>query len=676
MINPVARLNPLDQALRYLSLGLSVIPIKARDKKPAIGSWKIYQSRHATPEELSKWFSGHDDLNIAIVTGGVSRVIVIDGDSPEAVSWINANHPTPIRTVTSAGRKHFFYLHPGHEVRNGAKLAGMALDVRGDGGYVVAPGSVHSSGAVYEAEGDWSQIDALPVFQAAWLGEKIQPLINPVDAIEKRVRAYLSATPGAIQGSAGDVHTFRVACKLVREFALPEDQALAYLGDWNAKCSPPWSMIDLKKKIQSAIKSGTAPIGSKLDAPSAGSWRPPVGGAPPKSVDVGGAGNLDELLHRNDKDKIQKSAGNLAKILRMHQQWRGRLALDEMTRDVLYDGVAVGDEFIDFVQEEIENKWHLQFGREEVAAKLVAAASVNKIHPVREMLRALPTWDGTERIPRMGLEILGNDAPLVTQYLLRTMVGAIRRVFEPGTKMDTVLVLVGPQGSLKSTFFKTLFGSRWFSDSPLDLDSKDGMLLIHRRWCTELPEIDHMTSSKAAERVKAFTSSSEDIFRPPYGRATVVWPRSCVLVGTANRDGFLVDPTGSRRFWPVQVHQLDLDMLVHRDQLWAEAMLAYGAGVEHWLSAGLDALREAESPKYEADDPWTAQTSDAIDTLVRAGRSLSDGVTIAELLSLMGVPVAQQTRNSSMRMAEILKTYGMRKKKIEIAGDRRMRWIQ
>ena len=239
---PALRANPLDQALRYLSLGLSVIPIKARDKRPSLSSWKEFQKRQPTEDEVRGWFAQDSNLNLAVVTGAVSRVVVIDGDSPEAVSWLATNHPSPIRTQTSNGRKHYWFLHPGHEVRNGAKLAGMALDIRGDGGYVVAPGSVHSSGAIYTEEGDWSDLDSLPVFQSAWLSEKIQPLVNPQDAMEKRVRAYLGATPGAIQGQGGDAHTFRVACKLVREFALPEDQALAYLCVWNSSCAPalPW----------------------------------------------------------------------------------------------------------------------------------------------------------------------------------------------------------------------------------------------------------------------------------------------------------------------------------------------------------------------------------------------------------------------------------------------------
>ena len=672
---PDFRPNPLDQALRYLSLGLSIIPIKAREKRPALSSWKEFQKRKPTEKEVRGWFAEDSNLNLAIVTGTVSRVVVIDGDSPEAVSWLATNHPSPVRTETSKGRKHFWFLHPGHEVRNNAKIAGMALDVRGDGGYVVAPGSIHSSGDIYTEEGDWSDLDSLPVFNASWLSEKVQPLVNPQDAMEKRVRAYLANTPGAIQGQGGDAHTFRVACKLVREFALPEDQALAYLCDWNSKCAPAWSMIDLRKKIASALQSGTAPIGSKLDAqpPRPNTWRPPMG-EQAESVDAGGAGNLDELLHRNDKGKIQKTSGNLSKILRLHHQWGTRLALNEMTRDVIYDGQVVGDVFVDWVQEQIEDAWHLSFGREDIASKILAQASCQPIHPVREWLRKLPPWDGEERIRRIAPEIIGDSSPLAFQYVFRTMVGAVRRVFFPGTKMDTVLVLTGAQGSLKSTFFKVLAGEENFGDSPVDLESKEGPMVLHRSWFNEFAEIDHVTSNRDVERLKAFLSTSKDIFRPTYGRSVGVFPRSCVIVGTANKDELLVDPTGSRRFWPIKIGKtLDLTLLsVWREQLWAEALDAYHQGVEHWLPRDMEMLRVADAKNFEAEDPWESQVDQAVSILSRAGHLFGDdGVSTADLLSQMGIPVSQQTRGSSMKVAQILK--GMGWKGPVCIGERRLR---
>ena len=660
---PTRTPNPLDQALRLLALGFSVIPVKARDKRPSI-TWKDYQTRRPTVDEVTGWFRGREDLNIAIITGAVSGIVVVDADSEEAMKWMATHHPSPIRQRTAKGG-HFLFAHPGHEVRNGAKLGGMALDVRGDGGYIVAPGSIHPNGSVYQEEGDWTKVADLPIFESAWLGEKVLPLVNPADALDNRVRRYLDRIPGEAQGGR-DNQAFKVACKLVREFALPEDTALVHLAAWNDRNHPPLPLADLKVKIQSALRSGRAPIGSKL-----GAWTPPASHQG-TAVDAGGEGSLQDLLARTEKGGIKKTPGNLAKILRLDAKWGSALALNEMSRDVIYQGRTVGDTFVDWVQEQIEDHHGVAFGREEVSAKILAQASRHLVHPVRDWLASL-VWDGTERLHRVAAEVLGSDLPLSTHYLRCTMVGAVRRVFHPGTKLDTLPVLEGPQGLGKSTFWKTLAGAPWFSDSPLDLDSKDGFMNLHRKWCTELSEIDHATGTKAAERIKAFLSSSEDVFRPPFGKAVMVHPRSCFVVGTTNREGFLTDPTGSRRFWPIKCAQIDMDLLADwRDQLWAEAVDLHHAGIPHWLDQAQDGMRREQAADFEAEDPWVDGCRVALEVLKR-DKGLTDGVAAADVLRVMGLNVAQQNRAAMMRIGEILRGAGYARR---LSGaDRRALWF-
>jgi predicted P-loop ATPase len=256
------------------------------------------------------------------------------------------------------------------------------------------------------------------------------------------------------------------------------------------------------------------------------------------------------------------------------------------------------------------------------------------------------------------------------------MVGAVRRVFVPGTKMDTVLILTGKQGALKSTFFRILAGEDNFGDSPIDLESKEGPMVLHRSWFNEFAEIDHVTSNRDVERLKAFLSTSKDIFRPTYGRSVGVFPRSCVIVGTANKDELLVDPTGSRRFWPIKIGKtLELGLLAGwRDQLWAEAMDAFNQGVDHWLPPEIDTLRAEDARKFEAEDPWESQVDQALASFSRAGRLFSlEGVSTADVMSQMGIPVSQQTRGSGMKVAQILKSMGWHCRGV---GERRLkRWF-
>ena len=414
-------------------------------------------------------------------------------------------------------------------------------------------------------------------------------------------------------------------------------------------------------------------VSQESDAEKSGSEE--SDGTPPAAGDDDRRPVIDRL-HRNKDGVILKVPANLAKILRFDPQWGSRLSLNEMSQDICHDRESKTDHFIDEVQEWVQDTYHLNFGREETSAKIAAQAAANPIHPVKEMLLGLPPWDEKERIRKVGEKILGEPASLAFQYILRSMVGAVRRVFEPGTKMDTIPVLIGPQGGYKSTFWRYLYGPEWFSDSPIDLDSKDGMMNIHRRWCTELSEIDHMTSTKAAERIKAFISSSEDIFRPPFSRSVRVFPRSCVLVGTANQQGFLVDPTGSRRFWPILVQgDIQLDILEKwRDQLWAEALNAYHAGVEHWLPRAVETLREEDASRFEAEEPWSTEIDEVVGKLSIAGQSASDGYPISDLLIALGVPVVQRTRSAAMKLAGILKAKGWTKEQRMIDGNRNWRW--
>ena len=172
--------SPLGFALELRGLELSVIPVprpvagtpkgRAGDGKVPAIAWKEYQAHLPTEDEIRTWFA--TDQNLAIITGAVSGVVVVDADSPEAVAWVKRNMlRTPWRVRTARGL-HLYYRHPGVTVRNRARIVthsgSLALDVRGDGGYVIGPSSVHASGHMYTAEGNWNVPSSkLPAF---WVG--------------------------------------------------------------------------------------------------------------------------------------------------------------------------------------------------------------------------------------------------------------------------------------------------------------------------------------------------------------------------------------------------------------------------------------------------------------------------------------------------------------------------
>lgn len=141
-------------AFEYLRRGWSVIPIRAHDKRPAI-RWLEFQQRHATEDEVKDWYRRRPEGNVGIVTGLISGIVVLDidpkhGGDASLAELLREHGPLPhtIEAVTGGGGRHVYFIHPGGIVRNKVGLA-PGIDLRGDGGCIVAPPSMHASGMVY-----------------------------------------------------------------------------------------------------------------------------------------------------------------------------------------------------------------------------------------------------------------------------------------------------------------------------------------------------------------------------------------------------------------------------------------------------------------------------------------------------------------------------------------------
>lgn len=618
----------LDLAMEYLNMGFSIIPLRPKSKLPLI-PWETYKTRKATVEEVTRWFKGTNN-NIAIITGTISGVAVVDCDSLESLEYAQKNFPSPQRTRTTKG-EHFWFKHPGSQVRNCVNLHGIKLDIRGDGGYVVAPGSLHPDGMVYGKSGVWGPVEQLPEFPDAILAVK--------DGIEDTIRMYLESVGPAIQGESGDAKTFQVACRLVRGYALPDEKALEFLVEWNKGCVPAWSVADLKEKIRSAKKSGTEPIGTYAEQATQ-EWR--------------------KDLRVDKKGKLLKLPENLEIIFDNDSRFKGTMTLDEMGQMVHWKGKPITENFPFQISVEFSKHWGTVFPREDIVSAAIACAYKNSYHPMREMLYALPTWDKIERIRRIVPEVLfAPDTPLYQSMMRCFLIGAVRRVFQPGCKLDTALVLVGRQGAGKSSFFRVI-GAPFFADTSIDVESKDRFMILHRSWILELAELDGITSAKTAQHIKGLLSSPIDTFRPPYGRTVVSIPRSCIMVGTTNTDRFLMDPTGSRRFWPIPVaDRLDLEKLGQwRDQILAEALYYEAAEEPHWLSWEMDNVREDTSEMFTAQDPWEESVVKALHVISERGESLMEGVSSKAIMDAVDIPTSTRTRAAEMRIATILKKMG------------------
>jgi hypothetical protein len=107
--------------------------------------------------------------------------------------------------------------------------------------------------------------DFPPIEEASAWHQSVRPNGSQLDlpAID-RAKRYLASVPPAVAGQHGDVHTFRICCRLARGFALNDDQALHALTEWNARCQPPWSLEELLDKLRRAARYGREPVGGLL----------------------------------------------------------------------------------------------------------------------------------------------------------------------------------------------------------------------------------------------------------------------------------------------------------------------------------------------------------------------------------------------------------------------------
>jgi len=269
------------------------------------------------------------------------------------------------------------------------------------------------------------------------------------------------------------------------------------------------------------------------------------------------------------------------------------------------------------------------------------------------------------------------DLPEPTLYdhmIKKTLIGAVRRIFEPGCKHDYACVLMGDQGARKSSFWSAL-GGPFFSDALRDISSKDDLMVLHRSWVMEWAELDHITNKKHAGQVKAFLSQCTDMFRVPYGKATEAFPRRCIIVGSTNRDsGFLVDDTGNRRFWVIPVtctlaKPIDVpNLLLERDSIWSAAVAAYKAGEGNELTIEHQSAVDVENATYLISNPW----QNAVETYLTHRVSVEPLTTEEILLQAIQKPLERQTRADQMQVASILKDLGWVKKR---EGGGRRRWF-
>jgi putative DNA primase/helicase len=242
----------------------------------------------------------------------------------------------------------------------------------------------------------------------------------------------------------------------------------------------------------------------------------------------------------------------------------------------------------------------------------------NVRHPVKQWMDALPEWDGKSRLLEVyGTVVTSSDFPIAqkTLYLKKFFLQCVGAIYDKRFQQRGVLVLQGRQSIGKTTWFKSLAPAdkKGFIGDSLTLknpdSNKDEVMKLLSHWISELGELDRTTRKADIGSIKAFLTAEDDEYRKPYAEEVECYKRKTVIVGTVNNDQFLVDDTGSTRFWAMPVTgftPLEVDL----EQFWAEvkemyfALLAKKTPYLYWLSPEEDTRREVLNDPHQVKSIW------------------------------------------------------------------------
>ncbi len=355
------------------------------------------------------------------------------------------------------------------------------------------------------------------------------------------------------------------------------------------------------------------------------------------------------LLAEDDKECLIYQARKRA----VTNTYGESLRLNELSLNIEIDGEPIDSEIlVDTIAEDCG----LKFPEKEAKLIIQTLAKKNSYHPVRDYLGTVAgKYPDSKIIENLSTFLFGTTEPLHDSMLKKFLVACVKRVMEPGCKFDELLILCGLQGALKSTALEVLAGAEYFSDSCEGTgNDKDSLLQLHGAWINELAEFDRFLGKRDASDLKKSLSIRCDKFRLPYGKRVEEFPRKFVMCGTTNKDEFLVDPTGNRRYWviPIQVAKIDIAWLrEHRDEIWSAAFELYLQNYECFLNEE-EKIRHAQLMRtFEVTDTW----EDYIQVFLLQH---SEVIISDIMLNCLGIEIGLQKKADQMRVADILKRLG------------------
>lgn len=642
-----------EQAFAYHVAGYSVIPLR-KDKKPALASWKKYQTTYATDYEIIAWFE-NTQHQIGIVTGKLSGITVIDIDNKGEGGQVRADallkkfpHTRTVRTPS--GGYHLIYQYAeGFTVSANAYPAFPNVDIRGDTGYIMAAPSITDKG----------QYTIL---------HDIAPTLFPVHLFpHTKTKRKLSDTVAVTKGGRND----SIASAIGRLLRAEQKESEWYTEVWgaiehmNKTYSPPLSQDELKTTFDSIVrkeKEQRAKLLSPLQLEVAN--------------DDGTPASIP--LRKSASNVPFKDMANAYIVLENHPYYKNAIKYNTFTHDIEYNGKPLEDADINKMQYFMQTQIGLHgISTDVVFSAVVHYAQKNSYDEAQDWLTSL-VWDQASRLQTWLPRATGVDNDAYHQSIgSQWMMGIVQRIMKPGSIWDYLLVLVGAQGLGKTSLFR-IIGGKWYKSFTGSVDNKDFFLTLRGAIIIDLDEGATLYRSEAI-KIKSIITQTEDEFRAPYGRVMKKYPRRFVFSMSTNDQEPFRDVTGNRRYWVLDLPNRMVDfkwLEENRDQLFAEAYHYFKNNIDV-SKVDMDEARirqEAHLP----DDAWT----DAVVEQVRKSIAYCKGdpeysITVRDIYEAIfpNDSFARLDRKQEMRIASILrKDLGLEKIQKMINGDRSIRW--
>ncbi len=374
---------------------------------------------------------------------------------------------------------------------------------------------------------------------------------------------------------------------------------------------------------------------------------------------------------RGSREKLFE--GDLVELL--IDNCRSRLSYNLLTLEPEFDRQTIPIDFIENLSTYL-SLYGYKIGRDAAHSSLMVAAHQNNYHPVNLYLEKIEYLSSVKPIDieTIATDYLGTESNLYNQMLKMTLIAAVARVKNRGIKFDNCCVLVGKQGTGKSTFWRYLASDAFFADT-WQPKLQDLAMILQRCWIFEIAELDRISpNSEKAATLKALLSSPIDTFRRPYGRSIGSYPRPSIMVSSCNRTDFLNDPTGSRRYWVINLEGKLINnkkVLQDRDRIWKAALLAYKEGMildlEDKYKKEINIRNsnfEAEHPFYSRIEEWTNKEHNkyrftTVQALVNSGCRNDEHVTDKDV----------------KEAADCLRKLGHEKKQYRFSGRKPYYWF-